>query len=253
MGIWDTLFGKKKPDEAQTVASASGTTVSVEAFLMGVDIEELYINFGEMLQASAGGVSPNTYALLQKKIQRIQQTLASFALPADLSAELDRFKARIERNLNDLASTTPEDIVASQKTGLEIGQLMGRIRKQLDDVRGLQYDTGIFAARLTFCCRILRNASSGAGGDDHMRQFLAQMTETYQRELRRTGEVLVGTLIAGEKQGALEKAFSAELIHSLQQAGVAILKDAATTPAGLAAIERQLEAALGSVGIKLVL
>ena len=149
MAIWDKFFGEKgaEPAPAQQPKPqpepAAGLAPVLGAFALGVNVEEIYIIFGEQVQTQLGGLPLEIYAVAQRKLALIGGALSSLGLPEAFSAALKPIKARIERGTRGQSRTEAEIQEALQdslNTANEIGALMGQIRKQLDDVRGLQYD-----------------------------------------------------------------------------------------------------------------
>lgn len=248
MGLWDKIFGKKKDAVAANPRGAAAAC-SLDAFVMGVNIEEIYIIFGEQIQTQMGGLPHNLYASAERKLKAIREVLAKLGLPEDLSAALTPIKARIERGMG-ARSQTPDEVseamMASMKTAEEIGRLMGAIRGKLDDLSGLQYDLGIFTARLSLCCRMIRASAALTGNQG------APMRDLYAKEFRRGGQQFARILAAGVQAGVFERAFPDEFGRGLAAVGSDVAKDSSCSPEFAAGVEKRIEDLLAKAGFSAV-
>ncbi|MFF6877361.1 hypothetical protein ACFY9S_18850 [Streptomyces sp. NPDC012474] len=148
--------------------------------MLGIDIEELYFDFGEghrylKLIAGVGQGS----RLHEDKAIRVRNTM--WSLPA-LSALVPR--------LNDLLGQEHEEPAAAVDPELErsFDRLMADVRKALPGDAASWYDTGVFLARFSLCVNIVVEPPVELPGTD--------FEATYRKELARVvphlAQVLLG-------------------------------------------------------------
>lgn len=219
------------------------------ALMLGIDIEETYCLFGEQTQTLLGGVSDEMYETFERKFDRMQRTLEGLEADPALGKALSPFMARIERGMEDAPTDEKEieQVIAdSHQTAGEIGALMGRIRKALDDRRGLEYDAGVFLARLSLCARMVRAAAQA----DNPTQLTRRTQEIYLKELARASGAFLGIMLQADKSGLFGQVFAPDLADPLVQLGRECAQETKDAE-NAAKIEAIIEGVLSKVGMGL--
>ena len=247
MSMLDKLFGGKKPEPRKGEAPAPAPSAPIAesplaAFALGANVEEIYCIFGEQIQTGLGGLPHQLFAIAQRKLTSVDATLSAFGVDAPVRQALSTVKGRLERQ--DASAAPEAAIAASQEFASQISAQMGSIRRQIGDIRGTQYDAGIFCARLALCARIIR-ASFTSGGE-----MGAKMREIYSKEIVRAGQTLRDTLVRSAQSGWLEKAFEPEWITALLEIARPAADGRGATADGARAIESNIEGLLAQAGFK---
>jgi hypothetical protein len=247
MSMLDKLFGGKKPEAQRGEAPPSTPSAPVAdgplaAFALGANVEEIYCIFGEQIQTGIGGLPHQLFAVAQRKLTSVDATLAAFGVDAAVRQAFSSVKGRLERQ--DPSAAPELAIAASQEFASQISAQMGSIRRQIGDVRGTQYDAGIFCARLALCARIIRTSFTSGG------EMAAKMREIYSKEIGRAGQTLGQILAKSAQSGWLEKAFDREWIAVLMEVAVTAGEGRGATADGARAIESKIERLLAQAGFK---
>ena len=255
MSLWRRVFGTQPATNRDLggvpVAQTGATTAyAYDAFVLGVNIEEFYIIFGEQVQAIVGGLPDSAYEAFERKAQMIRRTLVAFKVSDEVISKLTVLEGQVEsgaRGRPDSKTETAESMLASMMIGAQIGQLMMNVRQQLPDKEGLQYDLGIYAARISFCAKIILLAPRlfGAAGKEYV--------DLYTRELIRAGGELHKLARAAERNGALAAAFEPVQRERVLTIGSLLTGKSAMTTTQVQACEQLVEQLFAPLGLTSVL
>ncbi|MFE8963397.1 hypothetical protein [Streptomyces iakyrus] len=174
--------------------------------MFGIDIEELYFDFGEghgRLKMIVGAGQGSR--LHEDKAIRVRNTM--YSLPS-LSALVPR--------LNDLLGQEHEDSATAVEPEHErsFDRLMVDVRNALPDEAALWYDTGVFLARFSLVVIIVAEPPPEVGGTD--------FEGTYRKELARVVPLLAHALLVLVSRAAWLRASPAlrkQLLSLLRQLG----------------------------------
>jgi len=251
MGLLDKLFGGRLPDIPTPVrastAPPSAPDLKWAPFVLGLDIEEVYSIFGEHLQSVRGGIPHEMFAVIDRKIDRIQTTAQELGIAKGVDTALSTVRARLRRGAGgDLDDKKPGGLFKEnmQTAGL-IDNLMGALRKRLDEEKGCRYDVGIYCGRLSLCARSIGSAALLPPEIGQSRR------ELYTKEIARAGENLANILSRGEQSGVLRRAFTPEEADTLKAiAGMAVTTGESEKPDVTRAIYMGIEQILSVAGFK---
>src|SRR5690349_14405631 len=102
------------------------------AFVLGLDIEEVYAIFGESIQVSMGGaLNPAHYEDVERKAQRVRDALLEFSLPFELVEWFEAITATIYQTGDPRAADLERVSEASRQAGENLSALMHEVREQL--------------------------------------------------------------------------------------------------------------------------
>jgi hypothetical protein len=267
----------------RATAAAPGAW-SYQGLVLGVAIEEFYCLFGEQIQAlieMVGDMPAQVYEANERKLQRSREILMDFDVPDDIVTELIQLEANVHRRrssdpIQDLRATLalelPADIrarittmieeerngagereklrfvastIQSQIVGARISQLMGRVRGCLAAAPGLQYDVGVFTARIGMCAgRILgadRLEAGGAGNAEEWRTI-------YSTELLRAAEQLARHVADAQQAGTLAASFEPGVVARYQALLDAVHGRGVVSVADARTVHRVVEGILAPLG-----
>ena len=183
------------------------------AFTLGVDIEEVYIVFGEALQLMTGGLMPDHYDAVERKAQRVRDALLDHGCPHDLVQQFERVAAAIHR-AGDPIVGGPEGLYHETMAATrELDAVMVGVRGQLGEDDARLYDLGIMLARLHLCLRVVTPPAGDPEG-----------VELYRTELARVVPSSLDMLAESEAAGLLGRAMSAELEELLRRVNDELLR-----------------------------
>jgi hypothetical protein len=161
------------------------------AFYLGLDIEEVYVIFGEGLQFGLGGLSPSHYDQIERKTQRVRDALLDFGCPVALVQRFETVASRVYRAGDprgaDLARLGDE----SAQTAQMLSALMHEVPDHLGVDDAALYNLGVMVVRLHLCLRVLI-PNEGIEEPPPVR-------ELYKAELRRIVPIVRDFLAAAEQ------------------------------------------------------
>jgi len=176
----------------ETASDPGEQDFSNPAFTLGVHIEEFYCLIGEQMQVRLGdeGFDDLAIDVQERKMGITKDILIDLEVDDDTIMSLFQIEDSLKRTVTDQSSAGKKAFIEeSSKIANEIDELMEGIRPQLDDTTGLQYDLGIFIARIGFCARYILFIS-----EVYPEPYKAQYKEIYTKELIRAGTKLAEIL-----------------------------------------------------------
>jgi len=180
------------------------------AFLLGMDIEEVYMVFGEAIQLATGGLVPDHYDFIESKAGNVRDALLDLGCPHALIQRFERVAASIHRAGDPLVGGL-EALAAATATGeAELGALMGEVRDELRPDDGRLYDLGVMLARLHLCLRIVGMEDPGP----------PEMMDLYGSELARTVPIVFDMVNRAEAENVIGGRMDpqlAELVRRLSE------------------------------------
>ena len=159
------------------------------AFVLGLDIEEVYAIFGESIQLMMGGaLQPGHYEDVERKALRVRDGLLELGSSFEFVARFEAFTSKIYRagdpRAADLRRVRDESIEAARG----LSALMHEVRDDLPPDDAPLYDLGVMLARLHLCFRVLVPTEGTPS---------PEMRELYEEELARVVPVVESFLVAG--------------------------------------------------------
>ena len=127
------------------------TAEAPPAFVLGMDIEEVYIVFGEALQLSLGGLAPQHYDLIQEKARRVRGAMLRFGCRDQLVELFEALMATVRRAGDPEVPGAEENNMLAQT----LSTLMRAVWGYLGAEDAALYDLGIMLTRLHLCVRVL--------------------------------------------------------------------------------------------------
>lgn len=217
MGLRTWLFERPRPRDVDIVPNSAPTAARSgphDAFVLGVNIEEIYCIFGESFQTIFGGsVSDEYYEVFERKIGWCREVLIEFDVSNEIVANLLHLETQVRRQTPGRV-ISPDAVKAQRdadvKTEAEMSIWMSQIREQLDARAGLQYDLGIFTARLSLCVRALKAAAAAQQSicESAHRQFWRHYQDLYTHELLRVGGIFARLTRQAAQTGHLAQVFA---------------------------------------------
>lgn len=186
---------------------------------LGIEIEEVYMPFGESFMLEGPGLDPVKYESFERKAQRVREALLSIGVSKRLVRRFEDFTSRAHRSGDPLPDGMDFDsfFLMVMGTSRDLGGLMEDVRKELNETDATLYDLGIMLARFDLCLRALRLADSGLdlgeGGD--YGEFLSKKHDIYQKELARVVPTLTNFVEDAMEQAQLPETLDRELLTSL--------------------------------------
>jgi hypothetical protein len=224
MGIRNWLLERPRHRDVDIVPNPAPTPIrsgAHDAFVLGVNIEEIYCIFGESFQTLFGGsVSEEYYAVCERKIGWCREVLIEFDVSNEIVANLLHLETQVRRQ-TPRRVLSPDAVKALRdadvQTGNEMSIWMSQIRKQLDARAGLQYDLGIFTARLSLCVRVLKTAAAAQQSmhESARGQFWKNYDDIYTDELLRVGRIFARLTHQAAQADQLGQAFAPGLAAQL--------------------------------------
>jgi hypothetical protein len=191
------------------VSEASAHTSPLDAFLLGLDIEEIYMVFAEGFQLAGRGLGPAHYAVIERKVERVRELLLGFGCPASLIGRVGDAAFKVRRADDDANLDIDAFAAETFRARDELSDLMLDVRRHLASGDALLYDLGVMFARLHLCVRVL--ASGNAPRD---------LRKLYGKELERVFPIVVQFIEEADAEGVLDRAatdpFERQL-HSLPE------------------------------------
>jgi hypothetical protein len=158
------------------------------AFMLGLDIEEVYAIFGESIQLMMGGaLQPPHYDDVERKAQRVRDTLVELGSPFELVARFEAVTSKIYRAGDPRAADLRRVRDESSEATRDLGALMHEVRHQLAPDDASLYDLGVMLARLHLCLRVLVPPEGTPP---------IEMRDLYAKELARVVPVVQDFLVA---------------------------------------------------------
>jgi hypothetical protein len=159
------------------------------AFILGLDIEEVYAIFGESIQLRMGGaLEPTHFENVERKAQRVRDALLELGSPFEVVARFEAVTSKIYRagdpRAADLRRVRDESLEAAD----DLSALMYDVREHLAPDDAPLYDLGVMLARLHLCFRVLVPTEGTPP---------PEMRDLYAEELARVVPVVEGFLVAG--------------------------------------------------------
>jgi len=186
-------------------------TRSITPLVVGVDIEEVYMVFGEGLILAGIGLHPPLHEQVERKARRVRDGMLQLGCPVPLVRRFEAAASRIHRAGDPLPAgvdlPTFGQMVA--ETEREISRLMGEVRAHLAAGDGELYDVGVMLARLHLCLRVL---TGGPTGDS---PTVLARRQLYLKELTRVVPIAAQMVAAVRGQPGLGEDLEPELQHGL--------------------------------------
>jgi hypothetical protein len=162
---------------------------TAHAFLLGLEIEEVYAIFGESIQIQMGGaLQPAHYEQVERKAQRVRDFLLDFDAPFELVQRFEAVTAMIYRHGDPRAADLGRVHAESMEAAGRLSELMHEVRGRLSHDDAALYDLGVMLARLHLCLRVLAPTDGSPS---------PEFREVYAAELARVVPVVQGFLVAG--------------------------------------------------------
>ena len=159
------------------------------AFVLGLDIEEVYAIFGESIQLMMGGaLQPGHYEDVERKAQRVRDALLKLGLPFEFVARFEAVTSRIYRAGDPRAADLRRVRDESSEAARGLSALVHEVRDHLAPDDASLYDLGVMLARLHLCFRVLVPTEGTPS---------PEMRDLYAKELARVVPVVEGFLVAG--------------------------------------------------------
>jgi hypothetical protein len=205
-GVHSVGRGTDGPGGNAAVSQAPAPRLPTDAFLLGLDIEEIYMVFAEGFQLAGGGVSSAQYEVIDRKVGRVHDLLLGYGCPADLVRRFDEAASMVQQADEGDANLDFEALAADTASARdELGNLMVEVRGHLAADDGRLYDIGVMLARLHLCVRILASEHAPAN-----------YREIYGSELERVFAIVSQFLEEAEAEGVLDRLASEPFGRELQ-------------------------------------
>lgn len=168
-----------------------------QAFLLGLQVEELYSIFGESLFQVFTFASKEYMDSFYHKLEMINQCMQDL----NLGNEFVSLSSFIREQVPVMSSFKSTDIAAirvqfdiSRSVSTSLDHFMNNVAAKLGTVDKLRFDMGIFIARISLCCRVIKS-------DDQARQ------QVYSKELERIKVHYLDALRKGKENALIEASF----------------------------------------------
>jgi hypothetical protein len=212
---------------------------AADAFVLGMNVEEVYMTFAEGFQALGGGLGPEQYDLVERKARQVRDALLDFGAPHDLVQRFEDAAANLHRKGDPLPRGLDGLAESSSGTGRVISGLMSEMRTHLghDDAR--LYDLGVMLARLHLCLRVVAPDAGSAP---------PEMYEIYSKELLRVASVTHHMLTEDELGRALQLKMSGEVVELVERLAEALAAWDGGSDAWCRATRKRLDRIFGAAG-----
>ena len=208
------------------------------AFLLGLQLEELYSVFGEGLIRIFQYASKDYVDAFYNKFVLITESMREL----DLGNEFEAVDSFIRNEVSSIISSKWEDqptikahFDAARAISTKLDVFMNNVAAKLNSVDKTRFDLGIFIARISLCCRVIK------GRDDKKRAL-------YVKELERIKENYLAIVQKGKESGVVEAAFNAIIRSRFESIATEMKNLDFQTPWVVAAIHTQIEPLLDDMG-----
>jgi len=231
---WKKLLGRhlQAAQHATDVAGGVISSTSSEgrdysAFRLGVILEELYAIFGEQLAALTGGVSELMIQATERKAHVSRNIMANLGVSNHLISDTLKLEGALYSYEFDASDESSMQVSRQQasRIGNAISEHMSRVRSELDGEHGLQYDMGVFVARIALSARFFL---AGAALTRSQSDLGARYMVIYGREILRVGAELTRILEVADGDGRSQAAFDQDFLARLR-----VLSGALGNPSGV--------------------
>jgi hypothetical protein len=215
--------------------------------VLGVNLEEVYIIFGEHLQTRLGGLPDGYFEVAERKFHSIRSWLIDFDISDDIISAFMQIEPSVHRYQIGPRKLSPEEQTQINLTiGQALSTMMHVIRRKLPSPSGEQYDLGIFIARLCFCAHFIRVLTSQAATATRLYD-VPGMTEIYGREVDRASRAFQNLYSNIENNIGVETACGTALAIPMREL-VGSLWSVKYWPTSAAEIERLTDAVISAAG-----
>lgn len=209
------------------------------AFLLGFQIEELYSIFGESLIQVFQSASEEYMESFYHKFVLIDQCIEDLNLETQFTSLSPFIKEQVSA-MRSIQSKDPAAMRAqfdvSRTISNKLDELMNGLAAKLNPADKTRFDLGIFIARISLCCRVLKLGNS-------------ERQQLYVKELGRVKKYYLDILQKGKENGVMEAAFPGTIRSRFDSIAVELENsDFLDTPRSVAAIHTQVEILLDDMG-----